>query len=155
MFAGKETIWISSDRKTKLFFDRGAVTLGLYVNDVLALSLGSTGINTFSLMPRIPINANVVAVGTNQATAAALLEGFQTVSAADGAVGVRLPTAVAGAQVIIKGTTSAVLKVYPASGAQINAVGADTAMSLASGVIPAIFLAVSTTLWYTIPLLPS
>lgn len=45
-------------------------------------------------------------------------------------------------------------KVYPASGGQINAVGADTAMSLAANV-SAVFMASSATQWWTLPLLPS
>lgn len=114
-----------------------------------------TGIKTFGSMFRIPYNGAVAALGTNQATAAALSEGLSVVTGADGTVGVVLPAAVAGAIVIIKGTTSAVLKVYPATGAAINALSADGAISLASGVIPAIFLATSATQWYTIPLLPS
>lgn len=105
---------------------------------------------------RITRNAPVAATGTNLATAAQLAEGFTVVTGADGTVGVKLPaTPVAGSIVIIKGTTAAVLKVYPDAAATINAIGANGAMSLASGVIPAIFIADSTTQWYTIPLLPS
>lgn len=118
-----------------------------------AQSIG--GIKSFTTMPRITRGAAVAGAGTNQGNAAALAEGFQVITGANGTVGWVLPTAVAGAVVIIKGTTSGVAKIYPASGGQINAVGADTAMSLASGVIPAIFIADSTTQWYTIPLLPS
>lgn len=105
---------------------------------------------------RFPVNADVAATGTNLATAAQLSEGFTVVTGADGTVGAKLPaTPVAGSVVIIKGTTSAVLKIYPDAAATINAIGSNGAMSLASGVIPAIFIAKSTTQWYTIPLLPS
>jgi len=113
------------------------------------------GIKTFAAMFRIPVGADVAAAGSVQGDATALLEGFQVVTGADGTKGVKLPVAVAGAVVIIKGTTSAVLKVWPNTGAAINAVAANSAMSLASGVIPAIFIAKSATQWYTLPLLPS
>lgn len=104
---------------------------------------------------RITVGSDVAATGSVIGDAAALIEGFQVVTGADGTKGVLLPVAVAGMQVMIKGTTSAVLKVWPQTGAQINAVGASTAMSLASGVIPALFVAKSATQWYTFPLLPS
>lgn len=153
---------------TGLFYDRQAGTLSIKVKGTAVATLADTaaillaagaqtisGIKTFSAMPRIPINATVAAAGSVQGDAAALSEGFTVVTGANGTVGVRLPTAVAGAIVIIKGGTSGVLKVWPASGAQINAVTADNAMSLASGLIPAILIAASATQWYTLPLLPS
>lgn len=113
------------------------------------------GIKTFGSMPRIPRASVVSAAGSVQGDAAALAEGFQTVSGANGTLGVVLPTAVAGAIVWIKGVTNGVLKVWPASGAAINGLGSNNAMSLASGLVPAIFIADSTTQWYTFPLLPS
>jgi hypothetical protein len=75
---------------------------------------------------RVTRGSPVAAAGTNQGNAAALSEGFQAVSGADGTKGVILPTAVAGMIVIIKGTTAGVLKVYPATGGQINGVGRTT-----------------------------
>lgn len=113
------------------------------------------GIKTFGSMFRIPYNGSVAAAGSVQGDAAALSEGLSVVTGANGTVGVILPTAVAGAIVVIKGTTAGVLKVWPATGAQINAVGANTAMSFASGAVPAILIATSSTQWYTFPLLPS
>lgn len=103
-----------------------------------------------------PINTTVAAAGTVLADAAQLYPGFTIVTGANGTVGVKLPaTPAPGTVVIIKGTTSGVLKVWPDAAATINAIGANGAMSLASGVIPAIFIATSATQWYTLPLLPS
>lgn len=114
------------------------------------------GIKTFASMFRIPINADLPAAGSTVTDAAQLLEGFQVVTGADGTKGVKLPvTPAAGAVVILKGTTSAVLKVWPDAAATINAIGSNGAMSLTSGVIPAIFIAKSATQWYSIPLVPS
>lgn len=116
----------------------------------------SVAATTFIGNLRMTVNADVAAAGSVLADAAQLLEGFQVVTGADGTKGVKLPaTPVAGTIVIIKGTTAAVLKVWPDAAATINAVGSNGAMSLASGVIPAIFIAKSTTQWYTLPLLPS
>lgn len=96
----------------------------------------------------------VAAAGSTAADAAALAEGFNLVSAADGTKGVILPTAVPGMRVEVKGSANAVLKVWPASGATINALSADAAISLAARA-PAVFVATSSLQWHTIPLLPS
>jgi len=112
-------------------------------------------IATFSIMPRIPINADLAGAGSVIGDAAPLSEGFTVITGANGTLGWLLPVAVAGAIVILKGTTAGVAKIWPRTGAQINAVGASTAMSLASGVIPVILIAKSSTQWYTLPLLPS
>lgn len=105
---------------------------------------------------RIPVNANVAAAGSTVTDAAQLSGGFSVVTGADGTKGVKLPAVPTPGQMVwIKGTTAAVLKVYPDAAATINAVGSNGAISLASGVIPAIFVAASATQWYTFPLLPS
>jgi hypothetical protein len=115
-----------------------------------------SGQANFSTMFRIPVNADVAAAGSVLADAAQLSAGFTVVTGADGTKGVKLPaTPVAGTVVIIKGTTAGVLKVWPDAAATINAIGSNGAISLASGAIPAIFIAKSTTQWYTLPLVPS
>lgn len=103
---------------------------------------------------RIARGAAVAAAGSVQGDATQLLEGFQVVTGADATKGVLLPVAVAGMLCIIKGTTAAVLKVWPATGAAINAIAANGSISVAS-LAPVIFIADSTTQWFTIPLLPS
>jgi hypothetical protein len=107
-------------------------------------------------MPIIPVNADVAAAGSTVTDAAQLSSGFTVVTGADGTKGVKLPaTPAAGTIVIIKGTTAGVLKVWPDAAATINAIGSNGALSLASGAIPAIFIAKSTTQWYSLPLVPS
>lgn len=113
------------------------------------------GVKTFSSMFKIPINTPVAGAGTVIGDAAALSTGFTVITGANGTVGWILPVTTGGDVVIIKGTTAGVAKLWPQSGGQINAVGTSTAMSLASGVIPAILISISATQWYTIPLLPS
>lgn len=111
---------------------------------------------TLSGLFRIRVNADVAAAGSTVADAAQLLEGFTVVTGANGTLGVKLPaTPTAGTIVIIKGTTAGVLKVWPDAAATINAIGSNGAISLASGAIPAIFIAKSATQWYTLPLVPS
>lgn len=97
----------------------------------------------------------VTAAGSVIGDAAQLSQGLNVVTGADGTKGVILPTAVPGMQVYIKGVTAGVLKVWPKTGATINALSASAAMSLASGATPAVLVASSSTQWYTFPLLPS
>lgn len=97
----------------------------------------------------------VTAAGSAIGDAAQLSQGLNIVTGADGTKGVILPVAVPGMQVIVKGVTAGVLKVYPKTGATINALSASAAISLASGAIPATFVASSATQWYTLPLVPS
>lgn len=99
--------------------------------------------------------ATVTATGSDQATAAALTGEINIVDGADATKGVILPKAEAGMQITVKSTVAAqVLKVYPASGAAINAIAADGAISMAA-LTCATFVAASATQWYTTPLLPS
>jgi hypothetical protein len=107
--------------------------------------------------PAVTRRTPVAATGTNLATAAQLSSGFTTVTGADDTVGVKLPAApAAGTVCIVKSTVSnKILKVYPDASATINAIGSNGAISLASGATIAMFIADSTTQWYTLPLLPS
>jgi len=99
--------------------------------------------------------AAVTAAGSTAADAAQLSQGLNVVTGADGTKGVILPVAVPGMQVIVKGVTAGVLKVYPKTSTTINALSASAAISLASGAIPVTFVASTTTQWYTLPLVAS
>lgn len=92
-------------------------------------------------------SATVTALSSNQAGAAALTAELNAVTAADDTKGVKLPTAAANMIVqIINTVRTRSLKIYPATGAQINALGANVAYVLKSGQL-ATFIARSTTLW--------
>ena len=119
----------------------------LTVTGALTASGGVTG------KVRLPVAA-VAATGSVQGDAAALAEGLNVVSDANGTKGVILPTAVAGAVVIVKNTTAAALKIYPASGAAINAVAADGAYSI-TNLTSTLLVASSATQWYSVPLVAS
>lgn len=98
--------------------------------------------------------ATVAAAGSTQADAAALAADFVVVTAADAAKGVKLPAATVGLRIKVKNNANAVLKVYPATGAAINAVAANGALEMAANTT-AEFWASSATQWFTHPLLPS
>ena len=93
----------------------------------------------------------VAAAGSTQADAAALPEGaLHVVSAADGTKGVVLPAAVAGAVCRVYNThASNGLKVWPASGDDINDGTGDAAVTI-EGKTLAYFEAADATTWAAI-----
>ena len=112
-------------------------------------------VNLNAVYPALVGVASVTAAGSAQSDAAQLYHGMNVVTGADGTKGVILPTAVPGMIVYLKGVTSGVLKVYGKTGAAINGGSANAALSLTTGLMPSIFIATSTTQWYTIPLVAS
>lgn len=97
----------------------------------------------------------VTAAGSIISDAGVLGQGFNVVTGADGTKGVILPVAKPGMQVVVKGVTAGVLKVWPQSGSTINGLSASAAISLATGAIPVTFIASTATQWYTLPLVAS
>jgi hypothetical protein len=120
-------------------------------------ALTVTGAATFAGAPLMTVNPDLAATGSTVTDAAQIVGGGLTiVTGADGTKGVKLPaTPTPGTTVYIKGTTAGVLKVWPDPAATINAIGSNGAISLASGAIPAIFIAKTATQWYSFPLVPS
>lgn len=98
--------------------------------------------------------STIAAAGSSQATATQASFGLNVVSAGDGTKGIRLPTAVAGSIVFVKNTAAGALPIYPATGAQINAVGSNNAYSIAT-LTSTMLIAASATQWYSIPLVAS
>lgn len=96
----------------------------------------------------------VAAAGSLQTDAAAIAHDFENVSAADGTKGVILPIGLAGMQITVKNNVAAILKVYPNTGGTINAIAANSAISMAN-LTAAVFMCTAPNTWFTIPLLPS
>jgi hypothetical protein len=119
----------------------------------LATAQAVTGAKTFSVMPIIPV-ATVAATGTVQGDAAAITTGFTYVTGADDAAGVKLPAAAAGLICIIKVGPGADLKVWPNTDDAINAIAANSALTVVDDVCFAL-IALDGVTWYTLPLLPS
>jgi hypothetical protein len=96
------------------------------------------------------ISAAVSAAGATQATATALVSNINNVTVvAAGANGVRLPTAVAGMRILVRNSDAAdTLNIYPATGGQINALGANTAATLLAGLTIEL-VATTATQWFT------
>jgi uncharacterized membrane protein len=131
-------------------FESVTVTGASALQAVTATSVTATSV-TGAI--RLPV-ATVAAAGSTQGDAAALAEGINVVSAADGTKGVILPTAVAGMVIIVKNTAAGALKIYPATGGAINAVAANGAYSI-TNLTSSLLVASSTTQWYSVPLVAS
>jgi hypothetical protein len=131
-------------------FDSVTVTGASALQAVTATSVTATSV-TGAI--RLSV-ATVAAAGSTQGDAAALAEGINVVSAADGTKGVILPTAVAGMVIIVKNTAAGALKIYPATGGAINAVAANGAYSI-TNLTSSLLVASSTTQWYSVPLVAS
>jgi hypothetical protein len=131
-------------------FDSVTVTGASALQAVTATSVTATSV-TGAI--RLPVDT-VAAAGSTQGDAAALAEGINVVSAADGTKGVILPTAVAGMVIIVKNTAAGALKIYPATGGAINAVAANGAYSI-TNLTSSLLVASSTTQWYSVPLVAS
>lgn len=101
--------------------------------------------------------STVAATGSSNTDAASLGYGFVLVTGADAAKGVILPNAAPGTMIIVKNAdaANAVLKVYPDSGAAINALTATTGAFSMAAKTSCIFVAYSATQWYSVPLVAS
>jgi hypothetical protein len=111
---------------------------------------GSTTRTTLNGIVIQSISAAVSAAGSTQGTATALVSNINNVTVvAAAADGVILPTAVAGMRILVRNSDAAdTLKIYPATGGQINALGSNASFSLAADSTIELF-ASTTTQWYT------
>lgn len=98
------------------------------------------------------LSTTTAATGSAQGDAAALTEGINYVTGADGTKGVIL-TAKMNVAYILNPAGSA-LKVYPESGAAINAGAANAALSVPT-VTGCVLVRISSILWMSIPKVPS
>lgn len=124
-------------------FKLGGVAFTGSMGDLNAVAGGgATGNKTYS-------NAIVAAAGNSQGTGTAMTADRNLVTGADGTKGVVLPLAVDGMSIlVINDDASSVLKVYPATGAAVNGIAANSAFSVGPG-RTAEFEATSATQWYT------
>lgn len=119
----------------------------------IAIGSAVSGANSSTTLNGLVINsisAAVSAAGSTQGTATALMANINNVTTvAAAADGVRLPTAVAGMRILVRNSDSAdTLKIYPATGGQINALGSNAAFSLTAGSTIELFASTATQ-WFT------
>jgi hypothetical protein len=128
--------------------DNGVVACGICRT---AASADGDEIVIDDLPPTLPLGvASVAAAGSAQGDAAALVGRLNIVTAADGTKGVILPAAIAGIEVdVYNSVATNGLKIYPASGDDINDGSQDAAITI-EGKTHAKFVAVDTTTWAAI-----
>lgn len=89
----------------------------------------------------------IAAAGSDQAGATAIANRYTTVTGGDDSVGVRLPGCIPGSEFYVYNQhASGGVKVYPASGDDINDGSADAAITI-EGKTLAIFVAMDTSTW--------
>lgn len=89
----------------------------------------------------------IAAAGSDQAGATPIVNRVTQVTGADGSAGVRLPGATPGAEFHVYNThATSGLKIYPASGDDINDGTQDAAITI-EGKTVAFFVALDTTTW--------
>jgi len=94
------------------------------------------------------VSAALTAAGSTQGTALALTRPINDVTTVAASTGVVLPSATAGMRIVIRNGGANSMNVYPASGAQINALGTNVAFAHSVSTVLE-FVAFSTTQWYT------
>jgi hypothetical protein len=119
------------------------VSENLYVGGTLnASNLAYTGTTTSSV-------STISAAGTTQSTATLITTDLVIVSTVNANTGVRLPASSAGKRIVIRNSGTNDLRVYPATGAQINSLGSNVAFIEGSDTTLE-FIGFNTTQWYTI-----
>lgn len=99
----------------------------------------------FGLLP----TATVASAGSSQGTAAALTAIVNNITGADGTKAAVLPTAQPGMKLFIQNQGTFNLPVYPATGAAIDGIAANSAVNLPAG-CNMVIEATSTTQWYAV-----
>ena len=97
----------------------------------------------------VSVNNAVSAAGSTQGTATAITTDLANVTTVAASTGVILPTASAGRKIIIRNSGANTLRIYPASGAQINSLGTNAFFSLETSTTLE-FIGFSATQWYTL-----
>jgi hypothetical protein len=94
-------------------------------------------------------SATLTGTGSTQSDALAIIRPINEFTTVASSTGARLPTSIPGTRIVIRNSGSNSLRVYPASGAQINNLGTnvpfilDTATTLE-------YVSTTTTQWYTL-----
>jgi hypothetical protein len=94
-----------------------AVLMPVYLSRTQKQSLANYQIGD---LVRFSVNNNIIAAGTNLATATALTKNINVVTDVGVDTGVKLPTAVAGYRLLIRNSGLNNVKLYPSAGASIN-----------------------------------
>lgn len=126
--------------------------LTLLVGNII---LDANGSLTSTTPSAVVVGTATPAGSTNADAGAVPSNSLVTVTGADGTKGVILPALAGGQTIRIKNVTAAILKVYPPSGAQINALTATTGGYSQAASTFGEYIYTSATQVYTLPLVIS
>jgi hypothetical protein len=151
--------------KTDNYYYANGVSIsfaGSYSNSNVSSFLASFGSNTISTTGNVTggnvitgkylvnsIQTGITAAGSSQGTGTALANTINIVNTVASGAGVVLPTAVAGMTVYITNTSANSLLVYPASGATINELSTNAALTQVTKATLH-YVAASSTQWYSV-----
>jgi hypothetical protein len=95
------------------------------------------------------VSQAVTAAGSTQATATLLTRPINNITTVAASTGVIFPGAIPGIRLLVRNGGANILRIYPASGAQINTLGTNVGLQLETSATIE-FVAMSTTQWYTL-----
>lgn len=136
----------------------GRAEFGTIGDDNFTLKVSSDGSTWFDVLKMIAstgrmavksIATGISAAGSTQGTATALTKTINIVSTVAASQGVKLPSPEAGEFLLVANQGANALSVYPNTGHTINALSANTALSVATDTRRLFFAATSTN-WYSI-----
>jgi hypothetical protein len=94
-------------------------------------------------------SATLTGTGSTQSDALAIIRPINEFTTVASGTGARLPTSIPGTRIVIRNSGANSLRVYPASGAQINNLGTNVAFILDTATTLE-YVSTTTTQWYTL-----
>lgn len=119
------------------------------VPSIEVLDSGLVKLAEYSGFVAYGVSQTLTAAGSTQATATPLIRPISNVTTVPASSGVRFPSASPGMRMVVRNAGATLLRVYPASGGQINTLGTNTGFQLEAGATIE-FVATSATQWYTL-----
>ncbi len=119
------------------------------IPSIEVLDTGVVKLAEFGGFVAFGVSSAVSAAGTTQTDATALVRPINNVTTVAANSGVRLPAATPGMRVMVRNGTATTLRVYPATGAQINTLGNNVGLTLET-LANIEFVAFTATQWYTV-----